>query len=31
MLEVVVVPGGHSVLWEALDETSEAIADFLER
>ena len=31
LLEVVVVPGGHSVLWDALDETAEAIADFLER
>jgi len=31
LLEVVVVPGGHSVLWDALDETVEAIADFLER
>jgi lipase len=31
LLELVVVPGGHSVLWDALDETAEAIADFLER
>jgi lipase len=31
LLEVVVVPGGHSVLWDALDESAEAIADFLER
>ena len=31
LLEVVVVPGGHSVLWDALEETAEAIADFLER
>ena len=31
LLEVVVVPGGHSVLWDALDETAEAIAAFLER
>lgn len=30
LLEVVVVPGGHSVLWDALDETASAIADFLE-
>jgi lipase len=29
LLEVVVVPGGHSVLWDALDETSAAIARFL--
>ena len=31
LLEVVVVPGGHSVLWDALDETAEAVADFLDR
>jgi lipase len=31
LLEVVVVPGGHTVLWDALEETVEAIADFLER
>lgn len=31
LLEVVVVPGGHTVLWDALEETAEAIADFLER
>ena len=30
LLEVVVVPGGHTVLWDALDETSEAVADFLD-
>jgi lipase len=29
LLEVVVVPGGHSVTWDALDETSEAIVAFL--
>ena len=29
LLEVVVVPGGHSVLWDALDETSAAISTFL--
>ena len=29
LLEVTVVPGGHSVLWDALDETSAAIAAFL--
>jgi lipase len=31
LLELVVVPGGHTVLWDALEETAEAIADFLER
>ena len=31
LLEMVVVPGGHTVLWDALEETAEAIADFLER
>jgi lipase len=29
LLEVVVVPGGHTVLWDALDETADAIAGFL--
>jgi lipase len=29
LLEVVVVPGGHTVLWDALDETAEAISAFL--
>ena len=29
LLEVVVVPGGHSVLWDAPEETSAAIAAFL--
>ncbi len=29
LLEVVVVPGGHTVLWDALDDTSQAIAEFL--
>lgn len=29
ILEVVVVPGGHSVLWDALEETTEAVARFL--
>ena len=28
-LEVVVVPGGHSVTWDALDETSAAISAFV--
>ena len=31
LLEVVTVPGGHTVLWDALDETAGAIADFLAR
>jgi lipase len=30
LLEVAVVPGGHSVTWDALEETAGAIADFLE-
>ena len=29
LLEVVTVPGGHTVLWDALDETASAIAAFL--
>lgn len=29
LLEVVVVPGGHSVTWDALDETAAAIARFV--
>jgi lipase len=29
LLEVVVVPGGHTVLWDAFEETAEAIAAFL--
>ena len=29
LLEVAVVPGGHSVLWDAFDETATAIAAFL--
>ena len=29
LLEVVRVPGGHTVLWDALDETAEAILAFL--
>ena len=31
LLQVVVVPGGHSVLWDALEETSAAIARFLDQ
>lgn len=29
LLEVVIVPGGHTVLWDALVETSTAVASFL--
>jgi hypothetical protein len=29
-LKVEVVPGGHSVLWEAFDETAAAVDAFLE-
>ena len=29
LLQVVVVPGGHTVLWDALVETSEAVVSFL--
>jgi lipase len=29
LLEVVVVPGGHTVLWDALDETAAAVTAFL--
>jgi lipase len=29
LLEVVVVPGGHTVLWDALEETAAAVARFL--
>jgi hypothetical protein len=29
LLEVVVVPGGHTVLWDALEETAAAVAGFL--
>lgn len=31
LLEVVTVPGGHTVLWDALDETANAVARFLTR
>jgi lipase len=31
LLEVVVVPGGHTVLWDALEETAEAVGVFLGR
>jgi lipase len=31
LLEVAVVPGGHSVLWDALEETSAAVSAFLTR
>jgi hypothetical protein len=29
LLQVVRVPGGHTVLWDALEETAEAVAAFL--
>jgi len=29
LLEVVVVPGGHTVLWDALDESAAAVSAFL--
>ena len=29
LLEVVVVPGGHTVLWDAFEETAQAVGDFL--
>ena len=29
LLEVVVVPGGHTVLWDAFEETAGAVAAFL--
>jgi hypothetical protein len=28
-LQLVVVPAGHSVLWDAFDETADAIESFL--
>jgi lipase len=31
LLEVVLVPGGHTVLWDALEETGEVVSDFLRR
>lgn len=31
LLEVVIVPGGHTVLWDALEETADAVAGFLAR
>ena len=31
LLEVAIVPGGHSVLWDAFGETRSAIAEFLGR
>jgi len=30
LLEVVTVPGGHTVYWDALEETRDAVASFLE-
>jgi pimeloyl-ACP methyl ester carboxylesterase len=29
LLEVAIVPGGHTVLWDALEETSEIVGSFL--
>jgi pimeloyl-ACP methyl ester carboxylesterase len=29
LLEVVRVPGGHTVFWDALEETAEAISSFV--
>jgi len=29
LLEVVTVPGGHTVLWDALDETTAAVVSFV--
>ncbi|MBA3400876.1 MAG: alpha/beta hydrolase [Actinobacteria bacterium] len=31
LLEAVIVPGGHTVLWDALEETSAAVSAFLHR
>jgi lipase len=31
LLEVRVLPGGHTVLWDALEETATVVADFLRR
>jgi pimeloyl-ACP methyl ester carboxylesterase len=31
LLEVAVVPGGHSVLWDALEETAAVVSAFLAR
>jgi hypothetical protein len=31
LLQEVTVPGGHTVLWDALDETAAAISAFLRR
>jgi hypothetical protein len=31
LLEVVVVPGGHTVLWDALEETTAAVTRFVGR
>jgi lipase len=31
LLEVVIVPGGHSVLWDAFDAAADAIAEFVAR
>ena len=29
LVQVVTVPGGHTVYWDALEETGQALADFL--
>jgi pimeloyl-ACP methyl ester carboxylesterase len=31
LLEVAIVPGGHSVLWDAFEETASVIAEFVRR
>jgi len=31
LLEVIVVPGGHTVLWDAFEETAETVPQFLTR
>jgi pimeloyl-ACP methyl ester carboxylesterase len=31
LLEMRVLPGGHTVLWDALEETTEAVAAFLDQ
>ena len=30
-LETVAVPGGHMVIWDAYEETADAVVGFLER
>jgi pimeloyl-ACP methyl ester carboxylesterase len=31
LLEIAIVRGGHSVLWDAFDETASAISEFVTR